>query len=160
MKNLIAVSLLFITVAMAMPSCSGCSDNKGDSEASDTIPTFVEADTSEVLAMTEAYLNHVRNGQYDEAIGMLVQIVDDTVKTLSPETEQSIRMQQKTFPVLDYRLTEMKFINENRVKITYDIEFFKKDSADQIKNTISISFAPQRINAQWYLELLDRPFEE
>ena len=144
---------------MAMPSCSGCS-NKSDSEKSDTIPTFVKADTAEVLAMTETYLNHVRNGNYDGAIGMLVQIVNDSVKELSPETEQNIRMQQKTFPVLDYHLTEMKFINENKVKITYDIEFFKKDSADRIKNTISISFAPQRINAQWYLELLDRGFEE
>lgn len=43
--------------------------------------------------------------------------------------------------------------------MTYSIEFFKKeDPNDPIQNTIRITFAPQRINAQWYLALMDKSY--
>lgn len=154
MKNLIAAIIILLAGMAALHSCSGCSHG-GKGGGADSVPTFVKADTAEVLAMAESYLDCVRDGRYDEAVGMLRVIKNDSILPLPEKTEQSIRMQQKTFPVLEYRLTDMEFANENRVKVTYAIEFFKKDSADNIQNTITLTFAPQRINAKWYLELLD-----
>lgn len=155
MKNLIAAVTITAIVTAALSACSGCSTGKSG-DGTDSMPTFAKADTTEVLNLTETYLNHVRDGEYDEAVKMLNVILNDSAMRLTEETEHNIRMQQKTFPVLAYRLTDMEFVNENNVTVTYEIEFFKKDSADNIQNTTHLTFAPQRIGHQWYLELLDK----
>lgn len=154
MKNFIISIALVLAALSTLGSCSGCSRDK-DRET-DTVPTFVKADTTEVLHLTEQYLNYVRDKDYDKAIAMLNTIVDDTARPVSEETERDIRAQQRAFPVLAYKVADMEFVNENRVKVTYEIEFFKKNPGDKIPNTIRLTFAPQRINAQWYLELLER----
>lgn len=155
MKKLLIASVLTVAMSLCMLSCSGCSSNKNDKKK-DTIPTFVKADTAEVLGLATKYLDLVKNQQYDEAEAMLSVIENDSVMQLTDDQKRIIRGQQKAFPVLDYHLVGMEFINENRVHVTYAIEFFKKDPKDSIQNTIRLTFAPQRINAVWYLELLDR----
>ena len=87
---------------------------------------------------------------------MLCVIENDSVKPLTEDMRQSIMVQQRTFPVINYRLTDMEFVDANRVKVTYAIEFFEKEQGSSMQNTISITFAPQRINGDWYLELMDR----
>lgn len=146
--------MLALVALGTLGSCSGCS--KGKDSDQDTIPTFAKADTTEVLHMAEQYLNYVKDKDYDKAIGMLSTIVDDTARPISAETERNIRAQQRAFPVLGYKVVSMEFVNANRVKVTYAVEFFKKNPGDKIQNTINLTFAPQRINAQWYLELLER----
>lgn len=155
MKNFIVAIVLTMATLFGMASCSGCSSSK-DNKDKDTIPTFAKADTTEVLELATKYLDLVKNKQYDDAEAMLSVIENDSVMQLSDEQKRMIRGQQKVFPVLDYHLVDMEFINENRVHVTYAIEFFKKDPKDSIQNTIRLTFAPQRINAVWYLELLDR----
>lgn len=155
MKNLLAAAIIVTAVMAALSACSGCSTESRDG-SSDSVPEFGKADTAEVLALTGTYLDHVRDGEYDAAVAMLRVIENDSVMTLPETTERNVRMQQKAFPVLAYHLTGMDFVNRHRVRVTYDIEFFKKDSADRIQNTISLTFAPQRIGNSWYLELLDR----
>lgn len=156
MKNFIAAILIVLAGMMAFSSCNSCSKSKEDVRT-DTVATFGKADTAEVLALTSKYLDYVKNQQYDEALAMLNNIVDDSVQAIDDEEKSKIKIQQQTFPVLDYHVADMDFVNENKVKITYAIEFFKKSNpADSVPNTIRVSFAPQRINGQWYLELLDR----
>lgn len=141
--------------AMGFWSCSGCSSHDGD-KTTDTIPTFVKADTAEVLKLTSAYLDCVKNKEYDKATAMLCTIINDSVMPLSEVTAQRVRSQQLTFPVLSYRVVDMEFVNQNRVTVTYAIEFFEKDPHDSIQNTYRLTFAPQRINAKWFLELADK----
>lgn len=154
MKNLFTLIAVSAAIAACLGSCSGGPSTS--KEATDTIPTFVKADTMEVLGLAEQYLNHVRDNEYDAALAMLNVIENDSVKPLDEKTKESIRTQHKLFPVLDYQVEELEFVHENSVRVTYAIEFFKKEPGSNIQNTMRLSFAPQRINATWYLELLDR----
>lgn len=157
MKNFIIAVMVLAAGLTGFTACSGCSSDKSKT-MTDTVATFAKADTAEVLALSAKYLEYVKEQKYDEAVSMLNCIENDSVMQLTEEKEREVRIQQKTFPVLSYRVAGMDFVNENRVKVTYAVEFFKKNPKDSIQNTIRIAFAPQRINGQWYLELLDRPF--
>mgnify|MGYP001030954838 CR=1 FL=1 len=154
MKHLIAAAAALLILTAALSSCSGCSGSSD--RQTDSTPTFVKADTAMVLELAESYLNHVRDKDYDGAVSMLCVIENDSVKPLTEDMRQSIMVQQRTFPVINYRLTDMEFVDANRVKVTYAIEFFEKEPGSSMQNTISITFAPQRINGDWYLELMDR----
>lgn len=151
MKRIFTAVTAIVAFLLFLGSCSGCPSDK--EKVSGAIPEFVKADTMEVLGLAEQYLNHVRNKNYDAAIAMLYVIENDSVKMISEEDEREIRMQQQAFPVLDYHVEEMEFIDENNVRVTYAVEFFKKEPGSKVKNTIRLAFAPQRINAVWYLEL-------
>lgn len=153
----------FVLGSIFLASCSSCSsDNKkggGSSNPTDTVPTFCKADTTQVLKMAEDYLEALKNQRYDEALSKLNLILNDSVKPLPEKDKQTILRQQQVFPVLDYHLESYKFITEHRVEVTYEIEFFKKENPkDPIQNTIRITFAPQRINATWYLALMDKSY--
>ncbi len=147
-------TLLLVMMVAFMASCSGCSSNT-DKKKKDTIPTFVKADTTAVVRLTEDYLNLVKENRYDEAIEKLSEITNDSVAKLSKETEEMVRKQQKMFPILDYKLDTMEFINEHKVRMTYRIKFMESEDP-QFPTTTRLTFSPQRINAQWYLELLSR----
>ena len=153
----------FVLGSIFLASCSSCSNSKEkggrSANQTDTVPTFCKADTTQVLKMAEDYLEALKNQKYDEALSKLNLILNDSVKPLPEKDKQMIIRQQQVFPVLDYHLESFKFINEHRVEVTYSIEFFKKeDPNDPIQNTIRITFAPQRINAQWYLALMDKSY--
>lgn len=155
-KKLILIVVVIGAIISGLASCTGCT-GKGD-KAKDTIPTFAKGDTVEVLNMVEMYLEYVKNKEYDKAIEMLHDITNDSVAPLSAEMERKVRQEQQVFPVLDYKRDTMSFINEHRVEVTYDVEFFERDSTTNIPNTVKMTFAPQRINATWYLCLLDRSY--
>jgi len=154
MKNYVIMALLLLAGIIGLGSCSGCSSGKDGGR--DTIPTFAKGDTIEVLRLTADYLECLKNKEFDKATAMLHTIVSDSVKPLDPKVEQRIRALQNTFPVLSYRVVDMEFVNQNRVTVTYAIEFFEKDPHDSIQNTYRLTFAPQRINAKWFLELADK----
>lgn len=147
-----------VLCSLFFASCSSCSGNKdGKTAKADTIPTFCKADTTEVLKMAESYLEHLKNKEYDAAFDMLRNVQNDSISNLTADQRTQLMAQQKAFPVLDYKLESYKFINEYRVELTYSIEFFKKEKEDDpIQNTIRITFAPQRINATWYLTLMEK----
>lgn len=147
-----------VLCSLFLASCSSCGGSKdGKTAKNDTIPTFCKADTTEVLQMAESYLNHLKNKEYDAAFDMLRHVSNDSISNLTNDERQQLLAQQKAFPVLDYKLESYKFVNEYRVELTYSIEFFKKQNEeDPIQNTIRITFAPQRINATWYLTLMEK----
>ena len=147
-----------VLCSLFLASCTSCGGSKdGKTAKNDTIPTFCKADTTEVLQMAETYLEHLKNKEYDAAFEMLRNVQNDSISNLTEEQRKQLLAQQKAFPVLDYKLESYKFINDYRVEVTYSIEFFKKAKEDDpIQNTIRITFAPQRINATWYLTLMDK----
>ncbi len=149
-KSLLIVFVALFAFAIVLGGLVSCKKEKKDTQM------FSKADTTAVLELTEEYLNHVMNQEYDKAISMLYDILNDSVRELSPERDSAIREQQKVFPVLAYKKTDMKFINRNKVSVTYSIEFFEKDPDSDIPNTYVITFEPQKIDGKWYLELSKR----
>ncbi len=55
--------------------------------------------------------------------------------------------------MLSYHRTAMMFTTPHNVSISYAIEFFEKSPESDVPNTVVLTFVPQRINKQWYLEL-------
>ncbi len=144
--NGLAVSLLLSVV------CWSCAKGRGEVEQ----PLYSAEDTATVLQLTEEYLDHVHDGEYDAAIAMLHDIQKYKVCDLSEEAENQIREQQQAFPVLGYQLSDMVFNDNGCVSVTYDIEFFEKEPGSSIPNTIQLTFVPQRVGDKWYLELSER----
>ncbi|MCD8302808.1 MAG: hypothetical protein LUC44_07300 [Prevotellaceae bacterium] len=151
-KKVLTAKALLPVIGMSLLLCVVCwSCGKGNGKAQK--PLFTAEDTTIVLQLTQEYLNHVHDGEYDAAIAMLHDIMNDSVRDLTQEREESIREQQRMFPVVNYRLDEMEFVDEHRVQVSYVIEFFEKEPGSSIPNTIKLRFVPQRIKDQWYLEL-------
>lgn len=158
MKIIIRSVIACLALCWMFAACTGCSGDKNRARSTDSVPTFSKADTTEVVAMCETYLNHLKAKEYDQAIGMLNYILNDTVHPLPEADKATIIKQQNVFPVLDYTLESMEFKDPNNVILTYSIKFFEKPEGSDIPNTIRIAFSPQRINGQWYLELMNKSY--
>ncbi len=141
-----------IALAMAAGGLASC----GQKKAKGPKPMFSSKDTTAVLRLAEGYLDHVMNREYDKAMGMLHDILADSVRDLSPERDSAIREQQRVFPVLAYKRTGMRFTTPRSVSVTYQVEFFEREPGSKIPNTYVITFEPQRIDGKWYLELSER----
>ena len=101
--------------------------------------------------MIEDYLNLVHQKDYEMAFTRLYSIKGGQVFAISEEEQEALMQQYYTFPVLRYKCESMDFVDEHNVTITYVIEFFDKDPDSNIPNTYKITFAPQRLNAEWFL---------
>lgn len=152
MKNLLI--LVLSTFFISLSACSGSGSRKTNIEE-DTISTFCFGDTIVVAYKAFRYLNLIKTNKYDEAVSLLRTFKNGRVEILTKEERNSIISYHKNVPVLDYTLEEYNFVDENHVRLTFDVEFMKKDSGSSIPNTVSITFEPQRINADWYLGLPD-----
>ena len=78
MKNYIVIALFIVAGAIGLRSCSGCSSGDKGKET-DTIPTFVKADTTEVLRLTQEYLEYVKNKEYDKAVAMYQKALEQKI---------------------------------------------------------------------------------
>lgn len=112
---------------------------------------FVLGDSLEVQGMIEEYLDLIHEKDYETAFTKLYQISGNEVFTISEESQEDLMRQYYTFPVVRYKCLSMDFVDERNVSITYEIEFFDKDPESNIPNTYKIVFAPQRLNAQWFI---------
>lgn len=155
MKKYLVIAICILIGTSIFFSCSNCS-NKIDHNTKDTVPAFTKDDTTKVLQLTETYLNHMKNKEYDQGLSMLRTIINDSIMPLSEDIKNNIRIQQKNFPVLNFKLSNIEFINANQVSVTYTIEFFEKAPGDDIPNTIRMTFSPQKIKDEWYIELNEK----
>lgn len=114
---------------------------------------FVKGDTTYVIKMAEHYLDLIKEREYEEAFGMLTEIIDEEPNEFSEEKMTELYNFYSAFPVLDYTIVGMEFKNEYNVRLVYKIKFFENEEGSNIPNTYKITFAPQRLNATWYLEI-------
>lgn len=163
MKKIRIVSAAFLLVAWLtsalFSSCTGCSGNKDGNSAGDKTTAqqlFSKTDTAEVMSLTREFLDLLHNKQYEEAVNMLHVYENDSLKALSPTLRSTLIEQQQAFPVLDYSLVTFTFVDEHKVEVVYRIKFFEKPQGSDIPNTVDLHFAPLRINARWYLTLVDK----
>lgn len=145
MKYLFKISAILIFAIVAFCSCSSKKTNDAP------IPMFVIGDSIEVQGMIEEYLDLIHDKNYELAFSKLYNIQGDVVNSISEEEQEDLMQQYYTFPVIKYHCESMDFIDERHVNITYVIEFFEKDPDSNIPNTYKITFAPQRLNAQWFI---------
>lgn len=113
-------------------------------------------DSSEVRELCTKYMDLLKSNHYDEALDMLYCV--DTLRNITkiPDSQKQILRRMLTvFPVMDYRLEEMKFVSEFDTKVKYSIEFFEKSPDDNRPNTTALFLRPIRKDSQWYLTVYD-----
>lgn len=124
---------------------------------SDTqVPTYCSKDTLEVVELTTEYLELLKNKEFDQAMQMLCHIEGDSVFSLTEKEKTELQNQYKLFPVLSYKIEDYTFTDIYHNEIVYSIEFFEKGTDDKLPNTMRFTLQPKRINAVWYLTVLNR----
>ena len=160
MKNLLTLALLCISLGLGFTACSGGSSQEKEraEKARKEHPekVFTAKDSAEIIKLTTQYLDLVKEKKNDEAIAMLHNIVRDSIGAIAEEEAKELKETQKVFPVLEYKLNDIKFRNERYVEVTYEVEFFEKNPKEQMPNTYKLTFSPKRINGRWYLTLLNK----
>lgn len=160
--NLLTAFLLYIVLSIGLTSCTGCSsDEKQKTEQARTIQqekVFTGKDSAEILKLTTQYLDLVKEKRNDEAIAVLHKIDGDSIGDIPEKEKTDLMTTQKVFPVLSYKLEDIKFHDERYVEVVYEIEFFEKAPNEQMPNTYKLTFSPKRINGTWYLTLMNKSF--
>lgn len=140
-----------------------CKDSKktdsssGDQSIDMSCPRFSEQDTTEVMRLTDEYLEHLKNRDYKAAIGMLHRIQNDSVYPLPKEDIKQMKMQFEAIPGIKVTLDGIKLDDEHESVITYSVELFEKsEGQEHIPNTMKFSLNPQKIDGVWYLCVLNK----
>lgn len=141
--------LLSIFVLVSLLLITSCNSKKNNEK----IPLFVEGDSIYVTMMAEEYMNRIKAHEYPEAFNMLIENLIPEPTPLSEERMTELYNHYQTFPIINYKLKSAEFNTETDVKLVYSVEFFEKDPESNIPNTYNITFAPRRINADWYLSI-------
>lgn len=148
---------LFLFVSLFFVSCK--TDKKNGANFEDiVVPEFCKADTTEVLNLVNKYLSHLKNKEFDEAFQMLYHISNDQVYNLTDSERKGIQQQYKLFPVYDYKILNCEFNNIHDTKVTYTIRFSNDTLNTSMPSTIKMCLQPQRINAVWYLGVLNESY--
>lgn len=124
------------------------------------VPEFCKADTLQVLNLVDKYLLHLKNKEFDEAFQMLYHIRNDQVYNLTDSERNGIKQQYKLFPVYDYKIVNYEFNNIHDTRVTYTIRFTNDTLNSLIPTTIKMSLQPQRINAVWYLGVMNDSYNK
>lgn len=138
---------------------AGCKEPKKPTVEDLILQTDMELskqDTVEVQQMADAYMELLKNKQYDEALKMVYYV--DTLQDIIPipeENKKTMKMMLKRFPVLSYHCDGIVFHKEMDSQIKYTIEFFKKEPGDDRPNTTAMYLKPMRKDGKWYLTIYD-----
>lgn len=152
MINSLKCAIAFLVFVISFTACNKTKPISSDVDT-DTIPTFAKGDTIEVVNMASDYLDCIKKGKYEEAVSRLRYFENDTAKLYSDDVLKSIIRHHKNIPVLGYQLKDMTFVDASHVRLTFSIKFMETEQDSKIPNTVSFTFEPQRINAEWYLGL-------
>lgn len=136
---------------------SACKDTKSKQYMGEnTVPAFCKKDTVEVIRLTTAYLEFLKNKEFDKAVRMLHHIQDDTVLALNDTERKQMEQLYQLFPVLSYQIDGYYFNGIYNTEVVYRIEFFEKEGGDERPNTLNFRLNPQKIKNVWYLSMLNR----
>lgn len=150
--KVIIISILFITILFS------CTTTPSNDNSESVVPEFCKADTIEVIALVEKYFTHLKNNEYDEAFRMLYHIENDKVYNLTDKERNGVNRQYKLFPVLDYSIKSYEFNSIHDTKVNVNVRFSNDTINSQLPVTINVSVQPQRINAVWYLGILNESY--
>ena len=145
--------LILLSVLIVAISCSERRKAPTDTPAKMELSS---KDTSAVRSQCDAFMQLLKDKNYDEALSNLYYI--DSLKQLIPlpkDLQNNFMNVLNTFPVLEYHFSGMIFKDEMDNQVKYTIEFFEKAVGDDRPNTTSMYFRPVRVKGDWYLTVYD-----
>ncbi len=159
MKNSVKF-LLFTFVVSLVVACGGKKqetpkdDNGYIDPRENTTMQRTSTDTLAVLYNVKKYLDFLKENQTDSAMAMLYQPNGDAEPVaISDKRKAEILNQLKSFPVLDYEITQVNMFSEDDCEVLYTIKYFEKEPDNPMQNTLQCLIKPVRYGYYWYLTL-------
>lgn len=114
-----------------------------------------EADTTEILSISNKFMETMQAGNVDEALASLVMLdTANNVQPLPAEILESVKNTFKLFPVRSYTIQNYEFQknDSNYVAYTY-VALPATDNEPAV--TMGFKTKPVKIDGKWYLTLPD-----
>ena len=117
--------------------------------------TRTSHDSTTIRNLTIQYLNLLKGGQYDEALGMLYSYDEEdcSVQLIDKGHCKMLMSSYESFPVLDFKIDTLLMYSETDTEVRYSYQFFEKPADSPLPNTIKGSVFPHRVNGEWYLTI-------
>ncbi len=119
---------------------------------------YTSADTTTVMDMANQYINLLKDGKYDDAVAMLVE-VDEKNKTVSPlSTERTAQLKRSVslFPIDTFRINNVKFYSELDTEVNYTINDDGADNQSGPSNAMRCVLSFRKIDDKWYPTIIDQ----
>ena len=121
--------------------------------------TISRQDTDIVISLTKEYLEKVKSGDIDGALGMLYYLdKDKKVGPVPADLAKRQRESLKAFPVYGYKIDFLKFFRETDSEVKYSLVISNPEKSKQ-PAIISAMIRPMREDGKWYLTLADTQSE-
>jgi hypothetical protein len=158
---------LYIVAVMLLLGFNSCTDKKTVrthtfEELADSLidkPNFEmdSQDSAEVYSLVTQYLDKLREGKIDEAVGMLYYLVNDSIIAMPAKAVQGQKAVLSRFQGVRYDLESISYDDETDNLARYTVTLFeKKDANDTRANTMSFGLNPVRRQGKWFLTLSNR----
>lgn len=154
-----------VVLLLSLGSCGGKKETKVPTtdeilqEVSRLDMTMTAQDSAEVFSLVNLYLDKLRAGKFDEAVGMLYYLNGDKIESLHPTTAATELSVLNRCKGVKYDLVRITYKSEYDNIAKYTVTLFDKEQGDPRPNTISFVMKPVRVEGKWYLTMADRTTE-
>jgi hypothetical protein len=150
--------LFVLAVALIMGSCGGEKKQSNNSDAVLPKPDMElsAADTAEVISLTNQFIERLRANKFDEAIGMVYYLNNDSLETLSADRARAQKYLLQRFKGVRYDVDFFRFKNDYDNVVKYTVTLFEKENEEDPRpNTTSFFLKPVRQEGKWFLTMAD-----
>lgn len=134
-------------------------NNSFDNPRTSNTMQRTKTDTMAVLYNVDKYLTYLKEEKVDSAMEMLYEASGDTVLPISEKRKAEVLQNIKNFPVLSYKIDELRMFTEQDTEVRYTITFFEKDDNDPRQNTLQCVINPRRVGYYWFLTIAPTTYE-
>lgn len=107
-------------------------------------------DTTELMAISTAFMDSLKGGNIDAAVAMLYERdPEGGVRPVGAETREQLKARYASFPVKSWRMDHMDL----SIPSLNDLKFIYKMSEDESMPGMAIMFNPAKVDGKWYLML-------
>lgn len=117
--------------------------------------TLTAADTTEIIAISNKFMETMQAGNVDEAISSLVMLdTANNVQPLPQDILESVRNTFKLFPVRSYTIQSYEFQKNDSNYVAYSyVALPATDDQPEVK--MGFKTKPVKVDGKWYLTLPD-----
>ena len=154
MKKNLFYALVFVLLIGMVSSCKKKKTVDEYREEYLTVPEMQlsQADSTEVRAMVDNYLQCLRNNQFEDAVDMLYyQSGVNTIIPMPKELKASQLAMIKRFRGIKYELQSITYSKDYDNLACYLVTMFEKEKNDPRPNTAQFFIKPVRVEGKWYL---------
>ncbi|MDD7257392.1 MAG: hypothetical protein PUH24_03815 [Prevotellaceae bacterium] len=151
---------LLVLALVVLFSLSSCKKTKTVKDLEDAyLPkpamSLTQADTAEVKAQVDHYLNLLKGNKKEEAMAMLYYLRGDSIVKMPEEMRERFMTYYSRVQGIKYDVEYLKFYSEIDSEVKYTVTLFENKPGENLPNKMSFVIKPVRREGKWYLTLAD-----